>query len=143
MKPPCFILSILMTFFCAIHAADAPVKIVFESSYRRLGVSYITEVSEKVVESIPSWNLITNDPPLSVRDAIAIAKADLKARWPSTLWTVQSVRLEPLDGDRAFTKWLYEIEFHEGSNKTSVVDSAETVRVVVLMNGRVVTARKK
>ena len=98
-----------------------------------------TKFSVSVPESLdPKWNHNQLNPPLSARDAIALAiekrKSLVDAR-PRFEWELQHASLCP--ADVANGQWYWLVEFHEQFMGASSGYPAN-LRLVVLMDGTVV-----
>lgn len=86
----------------------------------------------------PEWS-VDRSPPLSVPDAVGIARRRLKPAAPSDL-TVTSVRLSAVGTEDGF-RWYYDVEAYD-SSQLEGPEPPPIRRAIILLSGRVVEPRK-
>jgi len=100
--------------------------------------SFQVNVSEEAIRKTPPWNKQEADPPLSAREAIALAdlvRRDLVAKAPKDCeWLLVSAELTPCEGDR----WYWLINYEVWPRSGAFDGSPPGLRLVVLMDGTVV-----
>lgn len=103
------------------------------------GKRYDFEVYEDDLALTPSWRADEEFPPLSPRKAEASARGQLKKLIEqSERWTRGGIALEQMSGG---DKWVY-IVYFSGFHPPGVIDGmVPQMRLVVLMNGRVIEPR--
>ena len=108
------------------------------SSYHD-GKRFDAVVTGAQLDDSPAWTEDADCPPLSPREAISLAAAYLpKMIEGGESWRRDDVTLTEVGGGR---KWVYSVQFH-GHHPPGVFDgSVPAVRIIVLMNGRVVAPR--
>ena len=124
MKLKFFILSAALLLSTSIVAFSQSIK---SSSFRN-GYTYSYEIDDDTVKNTPSWNPEKEDAPLSFRQAIDIARANLKRFAPKAddKWEVLEVKLQRIGTNypvRKDDKWIYSVEFHCLLGKCEVTDS--------------------
>jgi len=107
---------------------------------------YVVEVTDEAIGAAPRWDRRFHDPPLSARDAIALADAarkrlikEGKVREDSAdpYWVFARGELTPHDLSRGL--WYWVVQFDTGLGKSG---PPWELRLVVLMNGVVVEPSK-
>lgn len=98
------------------------------------GISYSVRLSAEEVSNTPSWNPARKDPPLSVRQAAKIARAELQrfVKNSASEWDISSLALTQLD----LEKWVYTVNFQCYNSKCQ--DSRAyggSFRIAVKMDG--------
>ena len=102
-------------------------------------------LSEKAANEQSVWKSDDKNPPLSVRDAIAIAKSKLMEIFPEQRrWTLKGITLRPtvftLDASDRIELWQYHVAFERHMEPRNPHHDAVdgTVTLVVLMDGTAV-----
>ena len=122
---------------CLVGALlTAQVETTFTVEYG--GKKYEFHISEQDLQKTPSWAPNQDNPPLSARRAIDIAKEEMATLLPNGKdWRLFEVTLRPVDDH-----WVYLVQFLEplradgGGRQLS-----NSFQVVVLMNGVAVMPR--
>jgi hypothetical protein len=100
-----------------------------------LGQRWDFSVSRNDAEQSPRWSVFLDDPPLSPRQAVQVAKVELNELVPDAgAWRLNAVRMVPLgvpDG------WIYVVEFGEPPPRPDG-GITSSMGIVVLMNGHAV-----
>ena len=77
-------------------------------TFQRDGNEYNYHLATDDVKNTPSWSPLNGDPPLSMQNAIIIARDNLKRFVKnSDDWKVKSITLNEVDTQ----KWIYDISF--------------------------------
>ena len=111
-----------------------------KSSGFRNGYTYSYEIDDDTVKNTSSWNPEKENAPLSFRQAIDIARANLKRFVPKAddKWEVLKVELQRIGTNypvRKDDKWIYEVEFSCNLGKCDVAD---IFTIYVKLNGTIV-----
>lgn len=132
------IVALAIALGCVLLAKDPVISV--QSGFD----GYSWDLRQKLLNASPVWPAADKNPPLSVRDAIAIAdeiviNLDI-ATQPLNLgnWTFETLNISPLDnryGDRR-ERWCYVAQF-EGTRMSGHTGPAERVSIMILMDGTV------
>lgn len=136
MKLKLAILSVALVLSTSTVAFSQSIK---GSSFRN-GYTYSYEIDDDTVRNTPSWNPEKEDAPLSFRQAIDIARANLKRFAPKAdeKWEVLKVQLQRIGTNypvRKDDKWIYEVEFYCNLGKCDVTDG---FTIYVKLDGTIV-----
>jgi len=101
----------------------------------------IHSISMKVASAMPVWDPATQDPPLSIAKGIQAAKKWLKSKGVSSEAALGDISLRTPNDRGMENKWFYVFMFYVPPEKPS--DFPRALRVVVLMDGRVVEVKGK
>ncbi len=98
------------------------------------GREYNYELATDDVKDTPSWNSSNGEPPLSLPNALTIARDNLKRFVKNTDgWNVKTINLSEVDTQ----KWIYDISF--SCYKRECVEKTNyTFNILVKMDGSVV-----
>jgi hypothetical protein len=102
------------------------------------GKTYEFHISEQDLQKTPAWAPDQDNPPLSARAAIDIAKKEIAALLPNGKdWRLYEVTLRPVDDH-----WVYLVQFLEPLRTDGGGQQLSNgFQVVVLMNGVAVMPR--
>jgi hypothetical protein len=123
--------------FCLVATLlAAQVETTFTVEYG--GKKYEFRISEQALQNTPVWTPDQDNPPLSARSAIDIAKNEMAALLPNGKdWRLYEVTLRPLDDH-----WVYLVQFLEPLRPDGGGQQLSNgFQVVVLMNGVAVMPR--
>ncbi len=135
------IVAAALAIFGSIPARSQPdspyvMDLQFSSSYK--GQTYTFDITQQELESAPEWADDEDNPPVSMRKAMTLARADLKANWPDAAnMPIVNISLHKLDWDFSTQvpaqakKWYYMVQF----SPTSSGDKLQFIQVPVLMDG--------
>jgi hypothetical protein len=102
------------------------------------GKKYEFRINDEDLQKTPAWSPGQENPPLSARSAIEIARKQLATLLPNGKdWRLYAVTLRPIED-----RWIYLVEFLEplrGDGGGQQVSSG--FQLVVLMNGVAITPR--
>ena len=102
-------------------------------TFQHDGREYKYQLSTEDIKDTPSWDPLKGNPPLSMQNAITIARDNLK-RFVKTpkIWQVKSIKLEELDTQ----KWIYDISFQI---KPELIKNSDiNFNILVKMDGSIV-----
>ena len=122
---------------CLVAALlTAQVETTFTVEYG--GRTYEFHISEQDLQKAPVWAPDQDNPPLSARSAIDIAKKEIAALLPNGKdWRLFEVTLRPVDDH-----WVYLVQFLEPLRTDGGGQQLSTgFQIVVLMNGIAVMPR--
>ena len=127
----------LMKSLCLIAALlTAQAETTFTVEYN--GKKYEFRIPDQDLQKTPSWPANQQNPPLSARRAIEVARAEISMLLPNGKdWRLYEVTLRPIDDH-----WVYLVQFLEplrGDGNGQQLSSG--FQVVVLMNGTAVMPR--
>jgi hypothetical protein len=98
-------------------------------------------VSKRTAEDSPAWNPETEDPPLSIARAVALAKEHFLFAHPKFDGAkLSDVSLRPIGDYEARDRWFYSITFHPIIDGQSM--HGWNAPVVLLMDGTLAQTRK-
>lgn len=123
--------------FCLVAALlTAQVETTFTVEYG--GKKYEFRISQQDLQKTPVWAPDQDNPPLSARSAIDIAKKEIATLLPNGKdWRLYEVTLRPVDDH-----WLYLVQFLEPLRTDGGGQPLSNgFQVVVLMNGVAVLPR--
>jgi hypothetical protein len=123
--------------FCLVAALlTAQVETTFTVEYG--GKKYEFRIPEQDLQKTPVWAPDQDNPPLSARAAIDIAKKEIATLLPNGKeWRLYEVTLRPVDGH-----WVYLVQFLEPLRTDGAAEQLSSgFQVVVLMNGVAVMPR--
>jgi hypothetical protein len=113
-KSTFFTVALLLLFLQFAHAQTSESEQTklrgFSMSYtfQRDGNEYNYRLATDDVKNTPSWSPLNDDPPLSMQNAVIIARDSLKRFVKnSDDWKVNSITLKEVDTQ----KWIYDIGF--------------------------------
>ena len=117
-----------------------------QASYRRIessawneGSTFVSEIRDADVRGTPSWTADMPSPPLVVRKAMSIATTFLSQQVTNhTDWAFESISLHEFRKN----KWYYIADFVLRRDRITNLP-APLARIVVLMDGSVVTRKEK
>lgn len=101
----------------------------------------IHAITLKEANAMAIWDPATQDPPLSIAKGIQAAKKWLKTKSVSDKATLGDISLKSPNGRGMESKWFYVFMYYVPPEKPSEFPRA--VRVVVLMDGKVVDVKGK
>jgi hypothetical protein len=126
MKSLCLVAALLM----------AQAETTFTVEYN--GKKYEFHIPDQDLQKAPDWPATQQNPPLSARRAIEVARDEISMLLPNGKdWRLYEVTLRPIDDH-----WIYLVQFLEplsGDGKGQQLSSG--FQVVVLMNGVAVMPR--
>jgi hypothetical protein len=110
------------------------------SSYSTVDEKHFeSQVSRDEIAKTPVWLPEAENPPLSARRAIEAARKQMEALvHDRSVWRLESVQLLDM-GDHLH--WMYIVEFARQFPEDVAVYGDFSLRVLVLMNGAVITPR--
>jgi hypothetical protein len=101
----------------------------------------IHSITLKEANAMAVWDPATQDPPLSIAKGVQAAKKWLKTKGVSGEAALGDISLKTPNGGGMENKWFYVFMFYVPPEKPSEFPRA--LRVVVLMDGRVVDVKGK
>lgn len=108
-----------------------------------MGRHYSATIGPSDVANTPKWSFETENPPVSVREAVRLARKSLADTVGDLKdWTTERVSLAKLPEGY----WVYEIEFDGPSyraHQDELVSFRSAMGVYVLMNGRAICPQPK
>jgi hypothetical protein len=130
--PLCLCVSVSLCFL----TFAAQVQTTFTVEYG--GKKYEFRISDEDLQKTPAWAPAAENPPLSARRAIDVARKQLATLIPNGKdWRLYAVMMRPIED-----RWIYLVEFLEplrGDGGGQQVSAG--FQLVVLMNGVAVTPR--
>jgi hypothetical protein len=144
----------------AIVRAPADTKVFLDSDMNGTGDKDITVIewyiTPRQLEKLPSFRPIDEEPPLSLKAALAVAVSDLKKHLvPQETWELVSIELNQIDaGNSGETsqsgyackptgKWFYKVTFSKQRPDPKTTVWTEPYRVYVLMDGTIAQMRER
>jgi hypothetical protein len=111
-------------------------KIEFNSWTNNPGQFYVNRISESELLKTPSWTPEDGAPPLSITQAVEIARTYLKKKYPAYADAVVSeIKLDQFVIPQYFkNKWCYVVIFMKN---VPVVNKPDAMNVLVMMDGKV------
>lgn len=103
--------------------------------------AFESKVSSDVVAKTPTWSPEAENPPLSARRAIRVARKQMEALVHNpSVWRLDTIQLLDM-GDHLH--WMYIVEFERQYPPDFAVYGDHSLRILVLMNGVAITPRPK
>jgi hypothetical protein len=105
------------------------------------GMSYSVRLSAEEVSNTPPWNPAREDPPLSVIQAVKIARNELQrfVKNSADEWDISSLGLTQLD----FEKWVYTVNFQCYNSRCRDSRAYGSFKVAVKMDGSIIQPKIK
>ncbi len=115
-------------------------KMVITFSATGDGGGIIYEIDTSVVPGLPKWNIASDEPPLSLKSALSLARRELYARPHDPVMKLASIRLSSASMVGETDVWFYSIT-HVNDAKYRKDGFVEKT-IHILMNGNVLIPRK-
>ena len=123
-------ISILWLTCCAIAHAQS----IYGTSFGNQQVTYRVEITGADLASTPDWLPTEENPPLSPKKAMEVARATLTQLMPETTrWDLVGIELHPTDVPN---KWFYEVSFRESPRDYTVSRPLKGISTFVRMDGK-------
>ncbi|MDB6024408.1 MAG: hypothetical protein JWM68_631 [Verrucomicrobiales bacterium] len=133
------LLAIVITFANQVNAAEEG-EVVLSEVHDFQG-EQIHAITLKEAKAMAVWDPATQDPPLSIAKGIQAAKKWLKLKGLDKEATLDDISLKTPNGEGMENKWFYVFMYYTPPAKPSEFPRA--VRIIVLMDGRVVDVKGK
>ena len=129
-------ISILCLCFVPPSLIYADNIIEFNSWTNNPGQFYVNRISESELQKTPSWTPENGAPPVSITQAVEIARTYLVKKYPAYANAVVSeIKLDQFVTPKYFkNKWCYVIIFMKN---VAVVNRPDAMNVLVMMDGKV------
>jgi hypothetical protein len=137
-------ISILLLLFLTVStfASDSSKMIVIKMTQDYQEMFHTWLISGDQLKKYPCWELETQAPPVSVKQAVSLARAWLKENNPSMQsGDVKTIELTRVGAPKE-SHWFYAIQLYpaQGTNPGPKDDFKYAVTVVVSMQGKVIPA---
>ena len=104
------------------------------------GGGNIYEIDISSASILPKWNVATDEPPLSVQSALAIARKELSSKTPESPMKLASIRLSSATVVERAVVWYYAVTFINDAKYRR--DGSQEKTITILMDGTVIQPRK-
>ncbi len=131
-------LFILLALFSAVCQGGESMKITFSPAED--GGGYVYEIGTATIPSLPTGAPDTDDPPLSVKNALKIARDEVSGMSLKQNMKLASIRISSASVVGKDTVWYYSVNFVNDATHRNDGFTERTINV--LMNGSVIEARK-
>lgn len=132
------ILFILLALYSAVCHGGEKMKITFVLAED--GGGYVYEIDTAAIPDLPKWAPDTNDPPLTVKDALKIARNEVSGMGLEQNMKLASIRISSASGVGKDTVWYYSVTFVNDATHRNDCFMDKTINI--LMNGSVIEGRK-
>ena len=123
-----------ISIFCLICCATAHAQSIYGTSFGNEQITYRVEITGDDLASTPDWLPSNENPPLSPRQALKVARTTVSQLMPETTrWDLVGIELHPTDVEN---KWFYEVSFREPSRKYTVSRPLKGISTFVRMDGK-------
>ena len=130
-------MAILLLFACVAAQAQC----IYKTSFGNERETFEVEITSSDLASTPDWLSSDENPPLSPKKAMQVARATLIQFMPETIrWELFDIKLHPTDSQ---DKWFYEVEYKEPPRDPSISQPLRVISTFVLMNGKSATIYRK
>ena len=123
-----------------ICCAAAHAQSIYGTSFGNQQATYRVEITGNDLASTPDWLPSNDNPPLSPRKAMEVARTTVIQLMPETTrWELNGITLHPTDVPN---KWYYEVSFREPARAYSVSQPLRVITTLVRMDGKAGTIYK-
>jgi len=132
------VILIFVLFTSALSAEAQKMTITFAPTPDGGGNIYEIDISSASI--LPEWNVATDEPPLSVESALAIARKELSSNAPESPMKLNSIRLSSATVVERVVVWYYSMSFINDAKYRR--DGFLEKSITILMDGSVIKPRK-
>ena len=123
-----------ISILCLICCAATHAQSIYGTSFGNQQVTYRVEITGDDLASTPDWLPTEENPPLSPKKAMEVARTTVTGLMPDTTrWILAGIELRPTDVQN---KWFYEVSFREPPRDFTVGRPLKVISTFVRMDGK-------